>query len=947
METTHEITRPRQRRRGRVRAVALALATLLISGALAGQARADDGTGTATGTSQTVAGEPGEPPEDPDPIPEPPRQPAEFTWTMPKRFGSDLNGDGLVDYFTPSDFCTTDDATTCAHVPKTTPFDIAPGEWHVDLDACRSLLADVSGATFTWQLVRGTGTISGGPGCGEFDLTVPAEGLYTVKLTVSSSQGSATVTTDVVVQDWLIVSLGDSYGSGEGNPDIPTAHDDFGLVKAGAKWEDRRCHRSADAGSAQAARRLENADPKTSVTFIHVACSGAQAMQGLLEAYDGMADTWEAKYMDPLDPQLTQARELVGNREVDAVYISIGGNDSGFAPVVMSCVALMFCNPAYQDLPADWVIPDVGLAATICVGSDLIVPPPFKLIWPIFCTIVLSGILHDFAGDTAEHLFHNGLIGDGSDDSIPSYRLTGIYNELDAALHATAPGPNGEPYFGLPASQSDRVFISEYIDATTDDDGDYCPKGDFFKPFNDIRIPGLAQKEYEWLDLKVERKLNEVIGANAQSHGWHLVGGIHDRFATHGICADNTYMRGLLLETFWVQGDMDGTAHPNFSGHAVYRDRIISTMLPTLYPPHPGESGDLDLRRQADVAAWISDHSPRLPAQAPVADAGGPYTVAEGSTVQATNGSFDDGPLTSAWSSSNGNIATVAPASASTPTITGVDDGQATLTLGVSDDADAEAEATDTATVTVTNIAPTVGALTTPIAPVALGSAVTASSSYSDPGADDHALTWSWGDGTTTPQTRGVDQDGAISATHTYAASGVFPVSVQVDDHDGGVTSSTVEYVVVFDPSGGFVTGGGTIESPAGALVSDPAATGPATFAFVAKYQKGTSIPTGKTQFRFHAGDFTLESTSYDWLVVSGARAQYKGTATVNGQPGYGFLVTAVDGEKLAKGQLDRLRVKVLDLTTGSIVYDNQPGAADIDAPTTAIAGGQITIADK
>ncbi len=84
-------------------------------------------------------------------------------------------------------------------------------------------------------------------------------------------------------------------------------------------------------------------------------------------------------------------------------------------------------------------------------------------------------------------------------------------------------------------------------------------------------------------------------------------------------------------------------------------------------------------------------------------------------------------------------------------------------------------------------------------------------------------------------------------------------------------------------------------------------------------------------------------STAYDWLVVSGAKAQYKGLASVNGEAGYGFLLTALDGERKRAGEPDRLRLKVWNVATGEIVYDNQEGA-DSAEPTTAINGGQITV---
>lgn len=77
----------------------------------------------------------------------------------------------------------------------------------------------------------------------------------------------------------LIVSLGDSYGSGEGNPDLHQIFDprpeSFFQVHRPTQWVDKRCHRSATAGPAEAARRLEASDPKTSVTFLSFACSGA------------------------------------------------------------------------------------------------------------------------------------------------------------------------------------------------------------------------------------------------------------------------------------------------------------------------------------------------------------------------------------------------------------------------------------------------------------------------------------------------------------------------------------------------------------------------------------------------------------------------------------------------------------------------------------------------
>ena len=59
---------------------------------------------------------------------------------------------------------------------------------------------------------------------------------------------------------------------------------------------------------------------------------------------------------------------------------------------------------------------------------------------------------------------------------------------------------------------------------------------------------------------------------------------------------------------------------------------------------------------------------------------------------------------------------------------------------------------------------------------------------------------------------------------------------------------------------------------------------GPATFSFVSKYQKGAKTPTGTTDFRFQTVNLDFHSDTYDWLVVGGARAQFKGTGSLNGR---------------------------------------------------------------
>ena len=172
-----------------------------------------------------------------------------------------------------------------------------------------------------------------------------------------------------------------------------------------------------------------------------------------------------------------------------------------------------------------------------------------------------------------------------------------------------------------------------------------------------------------------------------------------------------------------------------------------------------------------------------------------------------------------------------------------------------------------------------------------------------------------------------------MTVTDDGGLSGVLPAAI-----------SSTAFVVTYDPAGGFVTGGGSINSPAGSLAADPSAAGRASFGFVAKYQKGATIPEGNTQFHFSAGQLKFKSIEYQWLVVSGARAQYKGTGSINGTGRYAFLLTAIDGDLSGGGGTDRFRIKIWDAAIGDPVYDSRPSGGDDSSAATELIGGSIVI---
>ena len=202
--------------------------------------------------------------------------------------------------------------------------------------------------------------------------------------------------------------------------------------------------------------------------------------------------------------------------------------------------------------------------------------------------------------------------------------------------------------------------------------------------------------------------------------------------------------------------------------------------------------------------------------------------------------------------------------------------------------------------------------------------------------------TLDWGDGT--PVISYSSESETTTESHTYSESGVYTVTLTIEDCCDRSYSREFRYVVVYDPTAGFVTGGGWINSPAGAYASNLSLTGKANFGFVSKYKKGQTTPTGNTEFQFKAGDLNFHSDSYDWLVIAGHKAMYKGTGTINGAGNYGFMLSAIDENLTPSTDVDMFRIKIWDKGTDNVIYDNQSGENDDADPTTEIGGGQIVI---
>jgi predicted esterase len=198
-------------------------------------------------------------------------------------------------------------------------------------------------------------------------------------------------------------------------------------------------------------------------------------------------------------------------------------------------------------------------------------------------------------------------------------------------------------------------------------------------------------------------------------------------------------------------------------------------LVPYAGGDHGTSPGDLVQRSTAFMVEQVLEPRGYLDV---AADPGGPYAVAEGSSVTLDGSASAGGDLSFAWSPAG----RVDDPGVAHPRLTGLDDGVEDLDLVVTSPHGISAGARTQ--VTTTNVAPTVDATATP----AGDRTVTLAGTATDPGlADTHTATVDWGDGVSEPTTVGQGSGSAtLSATHRYAESGEYMVTLTVADDDGG-----------------------------------------------------------------------------------------------------------------------------------------------------------------
>ena len=366
------------------------------------------------------------------------------------------------------------------------------------------------------------------------DVPVKLDVPYPAGADVSVEVGGVRIAISTIkVEDVLIVGLGDSFGSGEGNPDVPvrfsreraadygdpakepqligyparvgnwSAIGDKAFVDANPKWLDQACHRSLYSHQVRVALQLAVENPRRAVTFVGFACSGAEVVRGLFLRYRG--HEWV-----PTPPDLSQisavAQEQCGQREARSYDLPEAYHMNGKVPDLQGGLVLRKCE-VDDARKIDLVLVSIG-------GNDI-----------GFARLVANAVLAD------QSLLRKlgGWMGQVHGYNEAQQQLEALaerYKSLNRAMHNI---------LHIPWKESERVILVSYPALTLLDDGrSVCP---------DSRAGMTVASDFALSEKKARDameaadRLETIMQKTSRAHSWTLVNEHRQRFNGRSICA--------------------------------------------------------------------------------------------------------------------------------------------------------------------------------------------------------------------------------------------------------------------------------------------------------------------------------------------------------------------------------------------------------------------------
>jgi len=224
---------------------------------------------------------------------------------------------------------------------------------------------------------------------------------------------------------------------------------------------------------------------------------------------------------------------------------------------------------------------------------------------------------------------------------------------------------------------------------------------------------------------------------------------------------------------------------------------------------------------------------------------------------------------------------------------------------------------------------------------VKVGAPLDASVSFADEDqVGTRGVTWSWGDGSgdQAAKVRESAGVGTASASHNYAAPGIYSVRATVVDA-AGKSAAVSRKIVVYEPSGGVAGGSGVFISPQGALRKAPIRSGKASFSFIAPLNMQAQAPGTRAQLQFDVAGLSFRSKQLRPMAVKGAVGQFEGSGAINGAGDYKFTLNTTAGATTGSGGRGRFSLKIWHTDPATkrevVDYDNL-------VARTAVAGGPL-----
>jgi hypothetical protein len=400
--------------------------------------------------------------------------------------------------------------------------------------------------------------------CSEYDVEVPSDEVEVSARVMEQSELTHSATTKIKVNDVLIVVMGDSYASGEGNPDA--------VCGAGAKvdrggncindnsealWLDSNCHRSLLSWPILGAWEFAIEHKHHSVAVASFACSGAKLEDGLL------SEQIDPPGKVPLRPQIEAARQALcgmtasgreanalqpprcrdGRAKPDLVVLSIGGNDAGFAP---------FVSAALDGRVKVTAGADGGTLRTEYAEMETTHRPLEDITevrydrYPKLNTQLQRAFEIDAASI---------LIATYPD---PSHLSAHLFCSDKRLPHAISSGKFDDHCPVVKAQDGLRDVFFELVKGTT---GKYA----------------LDAEKVQLMHDQFLLPMNNAIRANASKFSWtpfELYENPKQQEPPYGYCLCDTSRTTVYHQSKKLQGDNLGTLHPNKRGTLVYAERL-------------------------------------------------------------------------------------------------------------------------------------------------------------------------------------------------------------------------------------------------------------------------------------------------------------------------------------------------------------------------------------